>query len=90
MPGKIPFYHRFSNKLAFWTLSIFVLGQVLTLWAINQTSHNNANTVIEQSVNVAEAIFQKAYHDRSEMLSNSIEVLAADHGFKGAIAFGFL
>ncbi len=86
MIQNIPFYKRFSNRLAFWILGLLFVAQGLSLFLVNRTSQQSAEENIQRSIIVAQNLFRQAYENDTKSMQNHIEVLSNDYGLRDAFA----
>ncbi|MGH8106833.1 MAG: cache domain-containing protein, partial [Arenimonas sp.] len=64
------------------------LVQALTLAAVLLATHRNVRMAINEDLSVAESVFERLFEARFLQLSESVQVLASDFGFKKAAATG--
>ena len=69
-------------------LLVVALGfvQILTLAAVLMATHRNVQREIKENLRVAESVFERLFDARFRQLIGSVQVLAADFGFKQAVA----
>ena len=79
---------RVSLRRRLIVLLVAALGvvQVLTLCAVLLATHRNVRSDLQTRLAVAEGVFERLYETRFRQLLASVEVLAADFGFKQAAA----
>ena len=79
---------RASLRRRLIVLLVAALGvvQVLTLCAVLLATHRNVRSDVQTRLAVAEGVFERLYETRFRQLLASVEVLAADFGFKQAAA----
>jgi len=82
----IPFYKRFSNRLAFWIVGLLFVAQGISLFLVNRTSQSNAEENVQRSIIVAQNLFRQAYENENRSMQNHIEVLSADYGLRQAFS----
>ncbi len=81
---------RTSLRRRLIVLLVAALGvvQILTLTAVLLATQRNVRSELEAKLKVAEGVFERLYETRFRQLLASVEVLAADFGFKQAAATG--
>ncbi len=79
---------RTSLRRRLILLLVAALGvvQILTLSAVLLATHRNVRSDLNARLAVAEGVFERLYETRFRQLLASVEVLAADFGFKQAAA----
>ena len=74
---SIAFHKRFSNRLAFWTLGLLCLAQIIIWSVVNIASYNSVEKSVEDSIVVAQKVFRTSYQRQVNSLQSSIQVLLA-------------
>lgn len=75
-----------KSQIALVFLSLILVIQVITFIAIKITIHKNARLSVSQQLDAGERIFTNLLHHNRDNLQVGAKILAADFGFKAAIA----
>jgi len=75
-----------KSQIALVFLSLILVIQVITFIAIKITIHKNARLSVNQQLDAGERIFTNLLHHNRDNLQVGAKILAADFGFKAAIA----
>lgn len=78
----------FSRRIIVLLVGALGLAQLLTLGAGLGATHRNVRSDLSAGMRVAESVFERLYTARFEQLGQSVRVLAADFGFRRAVASG--
>lgn len=84
--SDIPFYKRFSNRLAFWVLGLLCVGQFFSLLAVDRSCYQNAKENLAERIGIAKTIVQQAYWSRTASLQKNVQIMTSDYGFKQAFS----
>lgn len=75
-----------KSQIALVFLSLILVIQVVSFIAIKITIHKNARLSVNQQLDAGERIFTNLLHHNRDNLQVGAKILAADFGFKAAIA----
>src|SRR5438552_3250327 len=78
----------FQTKLVYLLVAVLVLLQTVTLAAIHIAGVRSLQRSLIDQLRVGNKIFERILAARGRQLSDSVRVLAADFGFREAIASG--
>ncbi|WP_295526957.1 EAL domain-containing protein [uncultured Pseudacidovorax sp.] len=82
-------YHAsLVNQIALVMLALLLFIQVGTFWAARQSLWEQARTDVQQRLVVGESIWRNLLAQRQQRLHEAASVLAADYGFREALAAG--
>ena len=76
----------FRRRLIVLLAAALGVVQALTLAAVLLATHRNVSHELATTLRVAEGVFERLYEARFRQLLGSVQVLAADFGFKQAVA----
>jgi diguanylate cyclase (GGDEF)-like protein len=76
----------FRNKLVALLIVVVGVAQLTTLIAVLLTTQRSVRQTVGEELRVAESVFERLLSTRFLQLTNSVQVLAADFGFKQAAA----
>ncbi|MBX9605349.1 MAG: EAL domain-containing protein [Gammaproteobacteria bacterium] len=76
----------FGRRIVLLLVAALGAAQVLALVAVLLATHANVRRESHANLEVAEGLFERLYEARFSQLTASVEVLAADFGFKQAMA----
>lgn len=77
---------NFQTRLVVFFVALFASVQVVTFIAVYSVTQRNVLSQITDQLRYASDIFDRRIVERSKTLSNGARILAADFGFKRAIA----
>lgn len=80
--------NSFQHKIIGLVAVSLGIAQAVTLAAILATTQRTVHTNIESDLALAESVFERIFNARFVQLSDSVQVLAKDFGFKRAVATG--
>lgn len=80
--------NSFQHKIIGLVVVSLGIAQAVTLVAILATTQRTVHANIESDLVVAEGVFERIFNARFVQLSESVQVLATDFGFKRAVATG--
>lgn len=76
----------FQARLTFVMLLILLLSQLATLLLVLNTTRDSVRKDIHQQLEVGANVFKQLLETRTDQLLSMVSVLAADFGFKSAVA----
>jgi len=76
----------FQARLTFVMLLILLLSQLATLLLVLNTTRDSVREDIHQQLEVGANVFKQLLETRTDQLLSMVSVLAADFGFKSAVA----
>lgn len=79
-------FKSLKSQIAFIFLTLILAIQVITFVAIKLSIDKNARLSVSQQLEVGERIFTNLLHHNRDSLQVGAKILAADFGFKAAIA----
>lgn len=85
--GTVP-RRRFRQRIVALLVCALGLAQLLTLGAGLWAARRNVDATLRAELAVAGSAFEHLYRSRFEQLGQSVQVLAADFGFRDAVASG--
>ena len=77
---------RLQTRIIIFFVALLVLVQVLAFTFVNAANSRNAQTKVEEELNVGQRVFARQLEQNAEKLKLSARVLAADFAFREAIA----
>jgi diguanylate cyclase (GGDEF)-like protein len=77
---------RLQTRIIIFFVALLVLVQVLAFSFVNAANSRNAQTKVEEELNVGRRVFARQLEQNAEKLKLSARVLAADFAFREAIA----
>ncbi len=80
--------NSFQRKIIGLVVVSLGIAQAVTLAAILLTTQRTVHANIESDLVVAEGVFERIFNARFVQLSESVQVLSTDFGFKRAVATG--
>ncbi|MEP7312365.1 MAG: EAL domain-containing protein [Pseudomonadota bacterium] len=77
---------RLSTRMIVFFVALLVLVQVAAFLAVNSTSSGNARAKVESELDTGQRLFGRMLEQNAERLAQTAQVLAADFGFREAVA----
>ena len=77
---------QLSRRLALTYGSLLLLVLAGVLWLVSQMQRNLVNTQLQEELQLGQAVFARALAQNQQQLTQAAKVLAADYGFREAIA----
>ncbi len=78
----------FRGRLAIALVTLVLVAQAVSWLAVNQTLDENAWREANERLSAGRLVVEKQLQQRSQQLEQSARLLAADFGFRGAVATG--
>lgn len=84
------FFHpsKLHNRIAGVYLALLLVVQALSYWFIQDSINGNARTAIQAELNTGEKVLMHLLDQNASNLDQATRVLAADYGFRAAVASG--
>jgi diguanylate cyclase (GGDEF)-like protein len=79
---------RLAGQMTAWSLLLFLLVQAAVALAVGRAAADNARRTLDESLVVAERVWQQLLEQRAHKLAQSAAVLATDFGFRDAVTSG--
>jgi diguanylate cyclase (GGDEF)-like protein len=77
---------RLQTRIIVLFVALLALVQVAAFWFVNAANSRNAQAKVAEELNVGQRVFARLLDQNAEKLKLSARVLAADFGFREAIA----
>ena len=82
----LPQFSSFTSRILFYILCPLIIVQSATLFAIDFTNDQNAQTQISEDLAVAARVFDTLIKNRQQRLIQAARLLAGDFAFKTAFS----
>lgn len=78
--------HRLQTRIVGTFLGLLLLIQAVSYWFVQHSVEDNARSVIRAELVTGERVFKRLLEQNHDQLNQATRVLAADYGFRAAIA----
>ena len=78
--------HRLQTRIVGTFLGLLLLIQAVSYWFVQRSVEDNARNVIRNELVTGKRVFERLLEQKHDQLQQATRVLAADYGFRSAIA----